>query len=315
MRVSGSLCLPVIDLSRCEPHFQSAKFEYYDHTLSAKGIIVVYHDKSHKKKIKLIVTPDLILDNESASDHIPKLFRKLEKHIGRYFHSEYELNDFKLAKMGIVVDINVSDRKKAVDYMKAVQRIGKVKGFSSSSDNNDDTSFHLEGNSNGIEFMLYNLETRVKGQLKEMDCQQKTLRFITENTEGVLQAEVWLTMKAIQGFTDETALSERIGDLLKNSEKIFLNTFVQIIPYGNFYKKNKAIEIIQKKVADRTLRRKMLRLLALVPKKKSLLLAQKTMNCRRIKEVMYQFYTISVSPVTLSKRHEVKFLKNLYEYI
>ena len=110
-------------------------------------------------------------------------------------------------------------------------------------------------------------------------------------------------------------LGKQIADLLENSDKTFLRTFTRIIPYGDFYKKNKAIEIIQKKVTDKTLRRKMLRLLVLVPEKKSLLLAQKALDYRRIDKVMYEFYSIGVSPVTISKRHKMKHLKNLYEFL
>lgn len=90
---------------------------------------------------------------------------------------------------------------------------------------------------------------------------------------------------------------------------------MKVIPYGDFYKIDKAAEIVQNRVADRILRRRMLRLLALIPEKKSLYLAQKAMNCRNIEKVMEAFSDINVSPVTISRRHNVKFLKNLYDYI
>jgi len=58
----------------------------------------------------------------------------------------------------------------------------------------------------------------------------------------------------------------------------------------------------------------MLRLLSLIPEKKSLHLAQKAMNCRDVDKVMETFTKISLSPITISKRHEVKHLNNLYSY-
>lgn len=58
----------------------------------------------------------------------------------------------------------------------------------------------------------------------------------------------------------------------------------------------------------------MLRLLALVPEKKSLHLAQKAMNCRDVEKVMETYTKVNLSPVTISKRHEVKHLDNLYSY-
>lgn len=93
-----------------------------------------------------------------------------------------------------------------------------------------------------------------------------------------------------------------------------MNTFIRIVPFGDFHKKDAAVEIVRSKVKDSTMRRKMLRLLALVPEKKSLHLAQKTMNCRDVEKVMEAFTKINLSPVTISKRHEVKHLDNLYSY-
>jgi hypothetical protein len=137
-----------------------------------------------------------------------------------------------------------------------------------------------------------------------------------EHTKGVLRAEVRLTTpKAIRNFTDETTVLKQIIDLSKNSEEIFLKTFIRIIPVGDFHKKNKAVEIIKSEVSDRTLRWKMLRLITLIPEKKSLLLAQKALNYRKIEDVMYKFFSINLSPVTISKRHDTKSLENLYEYL
>jgi hypothetical protein len=90
---------------------------------------------------------------------------------------------------------------------------------------------------------------------------------------------------------------------------------MRIIPYGDFYKKDKAEEIIKSRVKDATIGRKMLWLVNLVPKKKSLLLAQKALNYRRIDKVMEAFFDIKVAPITISKRHDVKKLDNLYEYL
>lgn len=58
----------------------------------------------------------------------------------------------------------------------------------------------------------------------------------------------------------------------------------------------------------------MLRFLVLIPEKKSLRLAQKTMGCRNVDKVMDAFAKVNLSPVTLSKRHDVKRLDNLYSH-
>ena len=291
--------------------------KYVDYTLASKGITVTYHDKSHKKKVKFTINPDWLLGSDELDhDSIAKSLRKLETCIGDYFNSKYRLDDFKLTRMGLISDIDVREREKVTAYLKVLQRIGKVKGFSPSSNSwiDDDICFCLEGNSNGIEFMIYDLEKLAKDQLKEAASTRKKLKH-WEKTEGILRIEVWLTApKAVQSFTDETVASKQIADLLKNSEEILVTTFARIIPFGDFYKKKKAMEIIARKVTDRTMRRKMIRLLVLIPEKKSLLLAQKALNYRKIDKVMSAFFSIDLSPVTISKRHETKYLENLYEF-
>jgi len=59
----------------------------------------------------------------------------------------------------------------------------------------------------------------------------------------------------------------------------------------------------------------MLKLLELIPKKKSLYLAQKEMNERSIEKVMKMFMELNISPVTISKRQNIDFLKSLYCYL
>ena len=178
-----------------------------------------------------------------------------------------------------------------------------------------DHSFNLEGNSNGIEFTAYDKEGQLKKQLKEENSQQKELEARIERAKGILRIEVRLTeQKAIRAYTDETVTPMQIIDLSKKSKKIFANIFVRIVPHGEFQKKDKAVEIIEEKVTDRTMKRKMLELLELIPKKKSLLLAQKALNYRKIDRVMDMFWNIGLSPITISKRHDVKKLKSLYLY-
>jgi hypothetical protein len=104
-------------------------------------------------------------------------------------------------------------------------------------------------------------------------------------------------------------------ELCKRSEKIFLDTFMRVVPFGNFLKKDEAAEAVRQHVEEEPIRRQMLRLLNLVPEKKSLHLAQKALNYRKLDRVMETFADIEVSPVTISKRHDVRRLDNLYKYL
>lgn len=134
-------------------------------------------------------------------------------------------------------------------------------------------------------------------------------------TKGILRAEVRLTKpKAVREYADATDVASQIIELSRKCQDVFGDTFIRIVPFGDFYKKDKAVEIVWKEVKDAIMRRRMLRLLTLVPEKKSLHLAQKAANCRNVEEVMEAFTKIHLSPITIAKRHDVKHLENLYSY-
>jgi len=288
---------------------------YADYEFASNGITILYQDSQYKKKIKLIVNTCRLLDTNKPDPE--KLTRKLEKRVSSYFNDNYQLDDFDLTGMALTTDIDVRSRDRVSDYMKVIQRVGKVKGFSPSRGNwlDDDIGLCYDGNSNGIKFMLYDLEAMLGDQTSNeyFNLGQKS---IPDDCEGLLRAEVRLTKpKAIREYTSKACTSKQIADLLDSRQQIFLDTFMRIVPFGNFYKKNKAEEIIRAKVKDSTIGRKMLWLIGLAPEKKSLLLAQKALNYRRIDKVMKAFFDIELAPITISKRHDIKKLDNLYNYL
>ncbi len=292
-------------------HMDESGKEYIDRSLSSNGITITYRDSQYKKKIKLTVNTYLFLDDTSDTE---RMIRKLDKRITEYFSHKYQLDDFILSGMHLVLDIDVGGRPKVFSYMKVFQRIGRVKGFSPASYEclDDNASFCLSGNSNGIDFLVYDLERAAMRQPKRQGTKQEKPKSI----KGILRAETRLTKpKAIRGYTDACNVSGQIEELSKSIRDIFMDTFTRIVPFGDFYKKDKADEIIRREVSDSIMRRRMLRLLALIPQKKSLYLAQKSMNCRDVDKVMKAFSEINVSPVTISKRHDVKHLENIYGYI
>ena len=175
-------------------------------------------------------------------------------------------------------------------------------------------SFCLEGNSNGIDFMIYNLEGLYR-QLNEDHSKHKKLKSMIRGAEGILRAEVRLTKtKTVRIYADKEDISAQIIALSEKCQDIFLEIFERIIPYGDFYKKGKAEEMIRAEIKDDRLRRRMLRLVELIPEKKSLYLAQKTLNCRNMEKVVEAFARINLSPITISKRHEIKHLRSLFSY-
>lgn len=288
--------------------------EYIDRTIEGKGVMVIYRDSRYKKKIKLIVNVERLLDSNKSDPK--KIVRKLNKRIGEYFEYKYTLDDFCVSGMRIAVDINVGTHNDVEAYLKVLRRIGRVKGFSPvryECFNNVD-SFCLEGNCNGINYMIYDLKGLCRKQFNASDIGRKRFKELLKEADGILRAEVRMTkIKAVRAYADEEDISAQIMTLSEKRRDIFLEIFERIIPYGDFYKKGKAEEMIRREIKDDRLRRRMLRLVALIPEKKSLYFAQKVMDCRNMKKVMEAFARINLSPVTISKRQDVKYLKNLYE--
>ncbi len=290
--------------------------EYRDNSFASKGITVLYRNSQYKKKIKLIVNSAFLLNNKKMDSK--KLIKKSNQYISKYFNSTYVLDDFNLTKVVFLADIDVGSIKNVFSYIKVLQRIGKVKGFSPSDYEhfNKNNSFCLDGNSNGIEFAIYNLKELLVNYFRKSEISYKKQKCIIEDSKNILRTEIRLTkQKTIRAYTNQIDDSNQVATLLEKNWEIFLDIFTQIIPFGDFYKKNTAIEIIQREIKDTLLKRRMLRLITLIPEKKSLLLAQKALNYRRIDDIMKAFEKINLSPITISKRQDVKYLENLYFYL
>lgn len=287
--------------------------EHTDLSLAHKGITVKYRDSKYKKKISVIINSGMITNSDNPEPN--KVIRKMNKRVSEYFDHRYLIDDFTLSGIVLIKDIDVHDRKNVSAYIKALQRIGKVKGFSRSADERLENvdSFCLDGNSNGISFMMYDLDKMCRKQAKKNDM---GLKSAIKTAEGIIRIEVHIDkLKTIRSYAGANDVSGQIAEVLKKHRDIFLEIIVRIVPYGDFYKKDKAVEIVRSEVKDIRMRRKMLRLLTLIPEKKSLYLAQKAMNYRNVEKITEEFAKIDVSPVTISKRHNVKQLKNIYKYL
>ena len=297
-------------------HLEEDDGEYVDQSMAAEGISVTYRDSQYKKKVKVSINTGRMMDYDKT---VPDRFlRKLDKKIGEYFDYKYSIDDFSLSGTAFISNIDVGNRELVSAYLRVLRRVGKVKGFKSVDYGcfEDIDSSCWEGISNGITFFLYDLEGMCRGQFEQKKSSDKQYRKIVKEIEGILRAEVRLMKpKAIRAYTDRIEARGQIADLMKNHKDVFLDTFAKIVPFGDFYKKDKAVEMICREIGDERLGRRMLRLVTLIPEKKSLYLAQKAMDCRNMDRVMKAFVKINVSPVTISKRQDVRQLKNIYEYI
>lgn len=287
---------------------------HIDKALASRGVTVEYHESFLQHSVKLIVNPSKVL----GGDDIPKLWkpthrnikaliRELKVYIKDYFRSEYKLNDFKPTRFDFTANIDVGSRENVSNYIKILYNMGKIKGFApkylkTNKKINKKYSFDLKSKSIGAEFSAYDKEA------------QSNLKA----AKGILRIEIrLLKVKAKGGKT-----SEYIKELSKASREIFMDFFQRIIPRGDYYTKKQAVAIIEDKMValvsnkrerDNTLSR-MKSLMELIPKKKSIRLAQKALGYRDIERIMTSFARCNVSPVTIPKSMKLKHLDSLYSY-
>lgn len=85
-----------------------------------------------------------------------------------------------------------------------------------------------------------------------------------ESSEGVLRVEIRLSKpKALRNYTDAEKTMLQFIELLEKCQNIFFDVLTSIMPYGDFYKKGKAVDSIRENIRDDRLRRRMLQLVVL----------------------------------------------------
>ena len=291
--------------------------EYTDCSFVDKGILIKYRDTQYKKKVSLTYNMNWKRMNELTD--INKVVNNFDKMVRGYFKNKYSLQDFRLSGVVLVADVKMDQRCLVDEYLKVIRRIGKVKNFEVSEVEHIDKSqcFCLKGKSNGIQFMAYSLETVINEHFKKLKEDEKKIKTVVKDAKGIIRFEVRLDKsKAINSYIEATDTKGSIKELLVEQQNVFMGIIKQIIPYGDFYKKDKIMEILHNEVHDKVLRRKMMRLVTLIPEKKSLHVAQKSMFCKRdMNQIMEAFAEINLSPVTIGKRQDMKHLDNIYFYM
>lgn len=297
-----------------------------DDALASEGIVVEYHNCKYRKMIKLRVNPSEVLGGSDlnlwkpSEANVEELIDRLNEHIEDYFDSNYTLDDLILSRVEFTANLDVG-RKNVSAYIQLMHKIGKVKGFDpkynaldyATGEIKKERSFDMEGKTNGIAFTIYD---------KEADLKDKGKKEKARKAAGILRAEVRLKKrKAVQAamreFDNPDALTteEQIALVSKKSKEIFGITFAHIVPYGDTYKLKDAERLVKASGLKAKRKDKMLRLLRLVPKKKSLYLAFKELNVRDKDAMLGWFAELNVSPITISKREDVSHLKNIYKYL
>lgn len=122
--------------------------------------------------------------------------------------------------------------------------------------------------------------------------------------------------KVLETFTADQSLwtEEEFQLLAEHSTEIFWSRMAQIVPFGDFYRLKEAEQRILDSDLKQKKKEKMLCLIRLIAKRKSLYQALKEVNVRKSEEILLWFAKINVSPITISAREEIDFLENLYSY-
>lgn len=220
--------------------------DYLDFSANDKGMLAIYRDSTYKKKVSLIFDMGKAL---SSAEFTPeKVCRKIQKWISKYFNSTYSVSEFVLKRAVMVRDIDVGSRESVCSYLSVLGRIRMVNGYSpaKSFGTDEQTSLSLEGNSNGVCFTVYSLESHMR-------------RYNTSSKQfaGILRSEVHLTKQnAISEITGSSETVCRITEIVEQAEAIFRSVFYYIIPCGNFYKKSRACEIVRQTVKKEKLQKK-----------------------------------------------------------
>ena len=115
-----------LDTKYFEPLFEQKSYdiqeleneEYLDTFYAEEGLLVKYRRSQYKKKVKLLIDPQIILKGDEPNAE--KLIRKLKKLVSSYFNSEYKLDDFMVTGLYLSTDLNVG-QSYVDDYIKVVK--------------------------------------------------------------------------------------------------------------------------------------------------------------------------------------------------
>ena len=273
-----------------------ANDEYADYSYAKHSILFVFRDSTYKKKIKVIASFDDYDDDGNADSD--KFIHRLKKKIRKYFDDEVRLDDFVCSAVSLIMDTDLGSEEKVHSYLSVLRRIGKVKKYHpvAYKDMPPKSSFCLSEKSNGIDFLAY-----APGSIVDVDF------------AGVLRTEIRLTgCRAIRSIVEDSTVEEQIAEIITEADSIFKRICTSIVPPGDYYKKKRTVEIINREINDIRLCRKMIKFVSLVAEKKSLLLAQKAMNTRSLGRILKAFEMIGVSPITIGKRGKGQHYQNIH---
>jgi len=301
----------------------SDPFIFSDGRYSNSGVVIEYINRK-KKKIRITINPSLLMQHddsdglwEPSKENSLSFINKLKDLLDKRFDNEFELDDFSLNELTLTMDVDLEDRDLVKSYIRTLNNMKNVKnytwlrGIKAYREEYKHLGFILQGNSNGVTFAGHSKALGLSHFENEKACDCIRLR----HHKNVLRFDIVLEKVAVRRNTKHSKPTAQIIELAKNREKIFVDIFYHIIPMGDYLKLTDAVKVVERRVSDIRLQRKMINYMKLIPTTKSVLSAQQSLGERKIEKIKKEFAMLGLSPITITKRQDVKHLRCLYKII
>lgn len=221
-----------------------------------------------------------------------------------------------LCRVDLCVNVDVGSPENVTQYIKQLYKTNmrksyKIRGLRNTAINKT-VGFTTEYEQDGTELAVYNK----KHQLED------ALGIPADEYKNILRIEFRLKKQStINKYVDDTLSNTgKILSLIENSKDIIKTVLPKLLPGGDYYKLDKAIDIVYELEKDTRLRRTMEQFLRLTAEKHGLKSARAAMKSvgitdRYITRLLKSFEEIEVNPVALKKNSKQKFLPSLYRYL
>lgn len=249
-------------------------------------------------------------------DEAEQAMRLAERMITDWMGEDYSCDKLTLCRVDLCVNVDVGSPENVTQYIKQLYKINmrksyKIRGLRNTAINKT-VGFTTEYEQDGTELAVYNK----KHQLED------ALGIPADEYKNILRIEFRLKKQStINKYVDDTLSNTgKILSLIENGKDIIKTVLPKLLPGGDYYKLDKAIDIVYELEKDTRLRRTMEQFLRLTAEKHGLKSARAAMKSvgitdRYITRLLKSFEEIEVNPVALKKNSKQKFLPSLYRYL
>lgn len=286
----------------------------------SQGIRTVIMDNPFRPYIAFQISLNTLLNGEYVDlityQEASLAIQYSEIMITEWLGEKYIFNELYLCRVDLCVNVDVGSPENVTQYIRQLyktnmRRSFKIRGLKNP-DINKNAGFTATNEDEGLELAAYNKKHQLEAELG----------IPAQEHENILRIEFRLKKEStIDKFTNNSySNDEKIIDLIQRSKNIMLAALPMLLPDGDYYKLNNAIDIVHDRIKSYRLRDCMELILRLTADKHGLKSARKAMRKagvagNLISDAIAAFNDIGVNPVTLKKNAKVKFLPSLYKYL